>query len=82
MKHMASVMMEEAIKMERELGIGKCPAPRKGLSDKHLSNVRMKREMRIRKLQKSPKKLTSQSPASVSRIYGIRSSPVGAYDVQ
>lgn len=47
MKHMASVMMEEAIKMERELGIGKCPAPRKGLSEKHLTNVRAKREMRL-----------------------------------
>lgn len=47
MKHMASVMMEEAIKMERELGIGKRPAPRKGLSEKHLTNVRAKREMRL-----------------------------------
>lgn len=53
MKHMASAMMEEAIKMERELGIGKCPAPRKGLSEKHLTGVRMKREIRLsRKIQK------------------------------
>lgn len=49
LKELASVMLEEAINMEKELGLIQGPTPQRGLSKKDLVKVRIKRESRISK---------------------------------